>query len=325
MRSKILLLIIILSNFLPIFVSRAEAQFGGIVHDPAHTAVTAAESTRKIVKDTLDTVARIAAQIAIQKIVNSTISWAQNGFEGNPAYVTDPKQYFANVADGIAGDFIAGNDLKFLCSPFQVKIRLALRNQYLNENPFQCTLTDVVDNIEGFYNDFNQGGWDAWFSMTQNSSNNPYGAYLDAQIELDKRISDKLELTQSQLNWDQGFISWSECLKYNPPAMIKNPNGDGYIPNPVSIPGKATGECVERSPTKTPGSVIKAGLDKVLPAGMERLINVQQADQLIEAFATGILQRYVFGSQGLFKRGTPAVQNPTNAASVYPQELPENL
>lgn len=305
--ASLISLSIISSSILPIFSSQAQAQW--VVTDPAHTAITAAKSKWSIIKDVLDTSARIAAQIAIQRLVASTVSWAQSGFEGNPAYVVNPKQYFADIADGVAGEFIEGSDLGFLCSPFQAQIRLALRQQYLRERQFQCTLTDVIDNIEAFYDNFDEGGWDAWFAMTQNSSNNPYGAFLDAQIELDNRVLANLNLEKEQLDWNQGFRNLSACDK-NHPSYI----GPRVVAG-VNIPESCSPEA---KTTQTPGSIIKSNLDKVLPAGLERLINVQQADQLIEAFAAGILRRYVFGPEGLFKRGTPSVETPTTPSSVYP-------
>ena len=277
-----LILSLVCSSFLPIFATKAMAQFAVI--DPAHIAVTQAESTRKTILEGLDLAARIATQVIIQKIVASTVAWANSGFEGNPAYAIDPKQYFADIANGIAGEFIAGSDLGFLCSPFQTQIRLALLKSYSGqERQFQCTLTQVVGNIDAFYGDFSQGGWDGWFSMTQNSSNNPYGSYLNAQVELDSRIAKAVGLQEKQLDWNQGLLSWSECLPGG-----KDPD---------------TGECRPdmRGPVQTPGSVIKANLDKVLPSGLERVINAQHMEQLVEAFASGILTRYVFGSQGLFK------------------------
>src|SRR3989344_9259989 len=106
-----LLLSLVLSSFLPPFANRARAQFAVI--DPAHIAVTQAEATRKSILDGLDIAARAAAQAIIQRMVDSTVSWASSGFEGNPAYATDPKQYFADIADGVAGEFIGGSDLAF--------------------------------------------------------------------------------------------------------------------------------------------------------------------------------------------------------------------
>ncbi|MEX0919269.1 MAG: hypothetical protein WDZ64_00785 [Parcubacteria group bacterium] len=295
---------IIFSSFLPTSTHKVNAQF--VVSDPAHTAITGAEAARKIGKDALDFGARIAAQIAIQQIINSTVAWASSGFEGNPAYVTDPSQFFGDIADGVAGEYIMGGDLGFLCSPFQANIRVSLAQQYYQPRQFQCTLTGIVGNIEDFYSDFSSGGWDAWFSMTQTPINNPYGAFLETKIELDSRVESALSLEQDQLNWNQGFRSWSACIATNPEPWIDSPSVDGSlpsrIPNPRHEPNRAVGECIERGPTQTPGSIIKSQLDTVLPAGLDRLINVQQVDQLIDAFAAGILRRYVFGSDGLFSR-----------------------
>ena len=161
----ILILSFISSTFyLPVFTPRTQAIFGlgDIVID-----------VKALARAIIDGGAMIAAQRLIDSMVRSTVDWAQTGFEGNPAYVTNPNQYFTNIADGVAGEFIEGSDLGYLCSPFQTQIRLALQRQYIRPYQFQCTLTEVVGNIDAFYNDFSEGGWDGWFRMTQNSANNP--------------------------------------------------------------------------------------------------------------------------------------------------------
>lgn len=227
--TSVFIISFVLLNFLPSFNRRVEALIP--VTDIAHITVSAADAKRSALREYLDMGARIAAQVAIERIVSSTVTWAQSGFQGNPAYVTDPKGYFGNIADGVAGEFILGSDLGFLCSPFQANIRISLTQQYYQPQPFQCTLTGITGNIDNFYNDFSSGGWDAWFSMTQTPTNNPYGAYLEAKIELDSRIASAVGLQREQLNWNQGFLSWADCIKSDP----------------------GTGECIERGPTKTPG------------------------------------------------------------------------
>lgn len=299
---KILALSIILSLIAPAaygpFLARtAEAQFT----DPSQVAQTAI-TARMLAMDIINGVAMTIAQKMIDDIVRSTIDWAQTGFDGNPAYATNPGQYFTDIADGVAGDFIGGSELGFLCSPFQTQVRIALQRQYSRGPQFQCTLSQVAGNIEGFYQDFNQGGWDAWYTMTQNPANNPYGAFLEAQLELDKRIASAVGLEEKQLNWSQGFLSWrGECQMRNPEQYTP----DGVV-DPDHMPGLAVGECLDgkygwpASPVSTPGSTIKSQLDKVLPSGLDKLISAQSWDQLISAFASGLLNRYVFGSQGLF-------------------------
>lgn len=285
----LLILSIISSTFyLSVFVPRAQAFLG--IADFGFTVDISAKA-----KQIVDGIAMVLAAKLVDNMVKSTVNWAQTGFEGNPAYVTDPKQYFTKLSDGIAGDFIARSDLSFLCSPFQTQVRLALQKQYIQEPYFQCTLSQVVNNIDAFYNDFSQGGWDGWFVMTQNNANNPYGAFLEAKIEMDSRIAKAVGLENQQLDWNQGFLSWSDCIKENPD----------------------TGECLERGPVQTPGATIKAGLDKILPSPVEKLINVNHVEQLISAFATGLLTRYVFGSEGLFAGSgyTPPSSTPPSGST----------
>lgn len=283
--------------YLPQQAKRTEAflGFGDLVID-----------VKALAERIVDGIAMTAAQIVVDRMVQATVKWAQSGFEGNPAYVTDPEQYFAELADGIAGEFIEGSDLGYLCSPFQANIRLSLAQQYYEAQPFQCTMTDVVGNIDTFFNDFSQGGWDAWVTMTQNPTNNPYGAYLEAKIELDSRIASAVNLQREQLSWNQGFLSWSRCIETNPPPS-NGDGSDGLLPsrNLRHVPGKAVGECIQRGPVETPGATVKSQLDKVLPSGLERLISVEHVEQLINAFASGLLQRFVFGPKGIFARDNP--------------------
>ena len=237
---------------------------------------------------TLDLIAITLAKAALESILNSTIEWVNSGFEGNPSFVTDPEQFFTNIADGIAGEFIEGSDLDFLCSPFQTQVRLSLQRSYTSgqrigesDYQFQCTLSDVVDNIDAFYNDFSQGGWDGWFTMTQNSANSPYESYINAQIELDSRIEEALGLQKEQLSWSSGFLSWAPCERENP----------------------ETGECIERGPTQTPGIVIEKQLENVLGTGVRQFELADEFDELVSALINQLLQRFVFGAQGLFSGG----------------------
>jgi hypothetical protein len=267
-------------------------------------------------------VAMIAAKILVAQIVKSTVTWANNGFEGNPAYVTDYEGYFTNLADGIAGDLIGGTKkLGFLCSPFQNSIRISLATQYYqsSEQVFQCRISGIKGNIENFYQDFSNGGWQAWFSMTQNDASNQAGAYLVAKAELDASISQALGREKTKLDWGQGFKSKGDCL-------VRNGTGLNLLPNPTPEqtladkynPAYPPGDCILSGPDKTPGTVIKAQLDKVLPSGLEKLITVNHVEQLVGAFASGLLQRYVFSSKGLFSNQYNDHFNVSDDGSVKP-------
>ena len=298
-----IILSIVSTSFLPPFVPRAQAflGIGDIVVDVEAWA-----------REIADGFAMIAAQKLVDSMVQSSITWANNGFEGGPAFVTDPGQYLTNIANQAAGNYINSSSVGFLCSPIQgpqIKIALANYYNYTYNNQFNnsCTLTGVVGNIENFYQDFNNGGWDTWFSMTQTETNNPYGAYLEARIQLDQRVASVLGVQSKKLEWSQGFKSKGDCLTYNPSAqaIIDYENGvsspgtiaSGDIPYDETQPADA---CIKYGPDKTPGSIIKGQLDKVLPSGLEKLITVNHVEQLVTAFTSGLLTKYVFGSNGLF-------------------------
>ncbi len=255
-----------------------------------------------------DGIAQALAQRMIDDMVKSTVKWAQSGFDGNPAYAVNPQQYFTDIADGVVGEFIREDGaLGYLCSPFQANIRLSLVQNYYEPEPFQCTLTEVVGNIESFYEDFSQGGWDAWFSMTQNPTNNPYGAYLAAKIELDSRIAEKTGIKQKELDWSDGFLSSKKCIP-DSAYEIDVQSDDGY-----SRDEEGNRVCNGTEKTTTPGSTIKGGLDKILPSGLDKLITAEHVDQLVSAFASGLLTRYVFGPKGLFASGKSGASDGSNS------------
>lgn len=290
-KNKILALVLIFSMLLPVLPTKTFAQdvlpirTSDWAQRTKDVGITIMGIT--IPGLTLDLIAITLAKAALESILNSTIEWVNSGFEGNPAFVTDPEQFFTNIADGIAGEFIAGSDLGFLCSPFQAQIRLSLQRAYNSREigssgyRFQCTLSDVVGNIEGFYDDFDQGGWDAWFSMTQNRANNPYGSYVEARIELNSRLRKALNLQRDQLSWSSGFLSWAPCERENP----------------------ETGECIERGPAQTPGKIIETQLSNSLGTGVRQFELADEFDELVSALINQLLQRFVFGAQGLFGGG----------------------
>lgn len=295
-KNRIIALLLIVLVSVPVLPAKTEAQFGIPTVDQANTVkeVGITAFGYFVPGLTMDLIAITLARTLIESILNSTIDWINNGFEGNPSFVTDPEQFFTNIADGIAGEFIEGSDLNFLCSPFQTQIRLSLRNAYSSGGigsdsyRFQCTLSDVVGNIDAFYDDFSQGGWDGWFSMTQNRSNNPYGSYVEARIELNSRLREALGLQKEQLSWNSGFLSFAPCERRAP---------DGVT-------------CLERGPAQTPGVVIENQLEHVLGTGVRQLELADEFDELVSALIGQLLQRFVFGAQGLVSGGGGGGGNP---------------
>ena len=205
--------------------STVEAQFG------TNTAFQIWDKTwTTIIMKLLQSLAKLAAMALIQNIVEATIKWIRSGFQGSPSYVGDPASLLTNTADQAIGEMIFRDPaLRFLCSPFQLQVKIALGLQYSDfSKKINCTLSGVTNNvtnaITGASIDINgntirysnnkfitSGGWDNFIQTTSQPQNNSTGASIIAKSELDARISDKQKAVTQELNWGQGAMSFKRC------------------------------------------------------------------------------------------------------------------
>ncbi len=304
--SKHILLFTILLTFFstlfsPFSTQKVEASvlggaIGAITAAHAIPHVPTGDTVGNLVMTTLKLAAKEVAQQMIEQMVRDTINWVNNGFNGNPAYVTNPERYFTDIANGVAGDFIHDSRLGFLCSPFQAQITASLRftydSVYAQPRPaYACTATGIWGNIKGFQDNF-EGGWDSWFQITQNDANNPYGAGLAAQVALSQEVQNKLGLAKDEYSINKGFLSFKDS--------------EGNI--------------------KTPGTLIEDQLKDTLGSGFTQLVNAKEFDDLIDAFMAQLIRKTVFPpkNQGLFSNtaitytnsgGNTPSQNPISCAA----------
>lgn len=157
----------------------------------------------------------------IEAILRSTIDWVKRGFQGSPAFLENPEQYFSDIGDYEAGHFLNEISQGFLCSPWQSDIKLYLNrsvtSRYGRQQGFysgtsdaygRCTLTDINRNLDSYLNgNFSQGGWNSWFSINTNPYNNPYTQKILAEKEMKDRMEARLGNIKATLNWDGGWLS----------------------------------------------------------------------------------------------------------------------
>src|SRR3989344_3124187 len=251
---------------------------------------------------TLDSFMIIFAKILLSRMADATVDWINRGFDGSPVYATDPQAFFLQTADNVAGEFLNSAGWGALCSPFRLEVNTALRNIYsssriTSRTPFQarCPLSQVVNNIDAFLNgDFSQGGWDAWFAMTQNAYGNPFDATLNAQAQLSLRINNEKTIELAKLNWAGGFLSWSDCIEREGNDDSGGPDGD---------PATSDGECTKRGPTKTPGKVIETQLENVLGSEVKQLELADEFDEMVSALVGQLVKKIFTSAGGLFSGG----------------------
>ncbi len=244
-------------------------------------------------KDVKDCLARTIAKAIIQQITSSIVNWINSGFNGQPSFVRNYNQFFNNVGDQAAGEFIRGTGLAFLCSPFQLQIRIAIAQSYARRGAASCTLTGVIKNINSFMNgNFSQGGWGGLLQFTTIPTNNPFGAYAYAQIGLQSSISNAQTNARNNLS-PGGFISLQKC----DPSKGQTP---------------AKGNC----PVSTPGTLIEAAMKKTaVDVPYDSLNLAKSFDEIINALITQLTTRMLY--QGL---STLSGQNGYAANYLTPEQ-----
>lgn len=233
-----------------------------------------------IVFPSWDAIAYCITNEIITYIADSTIAWVRGGFEGNPAFIDNPEQFFKNMADLEASSFLQG--LAYgsaglnICEPFRAQLVLSIARSHLasqygsggangySRGGFEsgnirgggggyggCTLDDIEGNFKGFLKgDFSKGGWNSWFNVTQVDANNPYSTYFKLQAQLNGSINKKAAVVSKELDWGNGFLSFKKCEE---------------------------GNCK----ITTPGTVIESQLEKTLGIAKDRLVLAEKFDQVI--------------------------------------------
>ncbi|MES2623451.1 MAG: hypothetical protein V4576_03520 [Patescibacteria group bacterium] len=235
----------------------------------------------------------------ITYVANSTIAWVQGGFEGNPSFVNNPEQFFKELADVEASAFLKqlayGTLGLNICEPFRAQIVLTIARSHVSGQQGYggpggysqggygganganggrggnmayggCSLDDIKGNMQGFLNgDFQRGGWDSWFQVSQIDTNNPYSTYFNLQAQLDGAISKKQTIAAQELDWGKGFLSFRKCAENTPKDKQK--------------------DC----PITTPGIIIQGQLEKTLGLAKDRLVLAEKFDQVVSAVVNELI------------------------------------
>lgn len=228
--TSLLILLAVFTSLSPIFATNTNAQLfvPTFPVDAKSNIVNGTVQTKK--EWIVDTFAWAAVNIIIERLAASTVKWINSGFKGKPAFVTNPDKYFKDIGDKLAGQAIFNNPkLNFLCGPLRAKVRLALTQSYLQDRQWQCTLTQVGRNFEDFMDDFNNGGWDNFFELTQRQQNNPIGAFLQAEVELNSQLANQQKKVNDELDRGKGFLSYKTCKRWKDVPFQNSGNPDKSI------------------------------------------------------------------------------------------------
>lgn len=206
-----------------------------------------------IIQPTLLTV--LKRQI-LDVVVDQIIGYIQG--EGKPKFVTNWKDFAEDVGQAAAGEFAQSAGLNFLCSPFQLQIRFAVLPVPKFSEQVQCTLDDIVKNVQDFYNDFRNGGWLAYGTSWQ-PQNNFFGALLEVSKELNLRKEAAVLAGLNEAAAGGGFLSWKD----------------------------------EAGNIHTPGSTAKDLVSKAVGTDIDFILSADELGDYVGAIANALINRVI--------------------------------
>jgi len=249
-----------------------------------NTITAGAVSLNWIKENVLDGIGWAIAKRIVSGMVRSLINWVNSGFQGSPSFISDLKGFLLNIADEEFGRVISemGELGSFICSPFRLDVQISLEMQYAQgratgQSAPTCTLSGIVDNIEGFISGIDPGnGLSDWLQITSTPQTyTPYGAVLNAEVAARARLINAEGQVLTEVNWGDGFLSQKIC---------------------EGVGGDSNGQ--QCSITK-PGRVIADQLNKALGAGQDALIEADEINELIAALLGQLANKALTGVAGL--------------------------
>ena len=295
----------------------------GTISATANVAQEVSNYSQNYKETVLDPIAYSVAKTILRQVTTSVVEWINTGFEGSPAFLTNPAGFFRDLASEEIGAFIEqDSDLQFLCTPYSINIRLALAFRY---RPFKkrvtCTLDQVIQNTVGAVKgasingltagDFSQGKWPAFVSLSTEPQNNVYGAFMEADAELDARLGDKLSRKKEEINQGRGFLSYSKCqdvavqpsapdiVPPAPPMATGNTvNADIYQDGSTytkTKKGPNGSKVTQKCQVYTPGSVIAGGLETSLGSPVRELELADEFNEIVNALFAQLLKQVITG------------------------------
>lgn len=256
-----------------------------------------------------DAVAWFLARTVLEKFTEGIILWIQTGqdpfFSGGTEgtlFVTDIDEFLLDAADNAASTFLtdyfgpAWNDL---CTPFRLSVGISLSQSYGRDYgsfgpKAQCSITDIVENLEDFYADFENGGWEAWIA-TSRYENTLFGSLTLGREESRERETRAVQANVNDFRAGGGFPGLRKCVKavHINGSIVNNPDmnsPDGKAGNLKCLPDGYL--------TQSPGKAIEDQLADAFGQEIHKLEAADEIDEIIQQLFSALLGWLIGGGSG---------------------------
>ena len=163
------------------------------------------------------------AKDQIVKITQSTMNWINTGLAGNPLYVSDINSLVTKTENEVlSGELSVLRDSQYAqMYPYGRDFASAqIQTQRSSSDHLSGLQSDILNSltegsdIQSYANNFAQGGWNGWVSLTQNPANNPLGFNILATDQLALQKEKAVANVKADVAQGNGYQSKKECVEY---------------------------------------------------------------------------------------------------------------
>ena len=287
------------SVFTSILIFPKKTEAGIPVFDSANLGGKLTDISEKIARwvkeDLVKSLRDVIAKRIIDYIVDQTIVWIQGG--GQPKFVTDWDGFLKDAANIAFDQVIKDVGLAQLCSPFKLQVQISLLPVQQFQQRIDCTLDDVVKNIEDFYNDFEKGGWIAYNEAWQPQVNY-YGEMLMIHDEMITRGALAKEAAEKEALAGKGFLSVKRCLEWDTEQT----------------------KCLKEE-IVTPGDVVGAMASKAVGSDIDYILSAKELEQYVAAIVNAVINRVIKEGVGLIKGSSEYSYDTSSYTQPYEDAL----
>lgn len=253
----------------------------------ASSAITAAETTSLTTKEfSLDPLVRILVFTTLQTMTSQVTGWITGDEGRGVGFVKNLEQELTNAVDARAGEYLSRLATINLCSLnlktyIQMKLGVPRVGNFRHLNPqLSCKLTGIVDNVENFYDNFDNGGWNAFLNVSLIPENNYYGAsaiaeqnYLLAQASAANTLLEKAGL-------GTGFkgVQLTKQSEVCETVVLGDAEEEEEL------------HCYTEEEVTTPGKLISESLGKSMnDIGFDSILGADELSELIDTFFSQVV------------------------------------
>jgi len=270
-------------------------------YESAGTWVSAAkdiwDKTEYIAKEAIKFAWNRLRRVLLNMLVNDIINWINGG--GKPRFVTDWQSFLKTAADKAAGSFIDKIGLGFLCTGFSLQLRIALSSPTkFDEGGATCTLSKAFTNINSFRDNFSNGGWKGWLTVSE-SQNNYMGAYITALNKKHAVMAEAAGAKKNEAVSSAGFMGDKICRTIRNKSEYRDPDSDSYETQTYgSTDGWKEGEIpegyeCEEWETRTPGRIVGDSLQQAVGIDIPWIISAKEFAEYAGAIVDAVINRAI--------------------------------